>query len=106
MAMSNSENIRNISIIGHVDHGKGTLLDCLINKAGALPSSPLSRDGDGRNMVGSALDEQVRVCCPIRSPVKYLYYLREEGDGKEAEDVPYLATNCLYLNRGTARDRK
>lgn len=34
--MDNQENIRNMSVIAHVDHGKSTLSDALVCKAGII----------------------------------------------------------------------
>lgn len=34
--MSHQKNIRNMSVIAHVDHGKSTLCDSLIAKAGLI----------------------------------------------------------------------
>lgn len=37
--MHKTENIRNITVIAHVDHGKSTLSDCLIARAGLMDSN-------------------------------------------------------------------
>ena len=38
----NNENIRNIGIIAHVDHGKTTLVDCLLRQSGMFRANELT----------------------------------------------------------------
>ena len=38
----NKENIRNIGIIAHVDHGKTTLVDCLLRQSGMFRTNELA----------------------------------------------------------------
>ncbi|XP_077955143.1 elongation factor 2b isoform X1 [Gasterosteus aculeatus] len=71
--MDKKSNIRNISVIAHVDHGKSTLTDSLVSKAGIIASS---RAGETR-FTDTRKDEQER-CITIKSTAISLYY--ELGD--------------------------
>uniref|UniRef100_A0A8C1XZB1 Tr-type G domain-containing protein n=1 Tax=Cyprinus carpio TaxID=7962 RepID=A0A8C1XZB1_CYPCA len=66
--MDKKSNIRNMSVIAHVDHGKSTLTDSLVSKAGIIASA---RAGETR-FTDTRKDEQER-CITIKSTVSYLY---------------------------------
>merc|ERR1719471_2168755 len=84
--MDKSESIRNISVIAHVDHGKSTLTDSLISKAGIIATA---RAGEARFMDTRA-DEQAR-SITIKSTCVSLYYNRTEyNEKKEEVQTPYL----------------
>ena len=81
--MDNSHNIRNMSVIAHVDHGKSTLTDSLIAKAGIIAGE---NAGNAR-FTDTRADEQERGIT-IKSTGVSLYY---ETDVATAGDVqPYL----------------
>ena len=67
--MNKLTNIRNISVIAHVDHGKSTLTDSLVSKAGLISSE---RAGNMR-YTDVRKDEQDR-CITIKSTAISLYY--------------------------------
>jgi len=77
-AMDNPHNIRNMSVIAHVDHGKSTLTDSLIAKAGIISAADA---GDKRN-TDTRADEQERGIT-IKSTGVSLYF-------EAAKDIQHL----------------
>lgn len=67
--MDKIDNIRNMSVIAHVDHGKSTLTDSLVSKAGIIASA---KAGDAR-FTDTRQDEQER-CITIKSTGISMYY--------------------------------
>lgn len=73
--MEKRENIRNISVIAHVDHGKSTLTDSLVGAAGIISDGKV---GNAR-YTDTRKDEQER-CITIKSTGISLYYeLEKDG---------------------------
>lgn len=70
--MDNQDSIRNISVIAHVDHGKSTLTDSLIGKAGIIADA---KQGEARFM-DTRDDEQAR-SITIKSTCVSLFYERD-----------------------------
>ena len=60
--MDKKRNIRNMSVIAHVDHGKSTLTDSLVSKAGIIAGA---KAGETR-FTDTRKDEQER-CITIKS---------------------------------------
>uniref|UniRef100_A0A7S0VAR1 Tr-type G domain-containing protein n=1 Tax=Hemiselmis tepida TaxID=464990 RepID=A0A7S0VAR1_9CRYP len=83
--MSRKHNIRNMSVIAHVDHGKSTLTDSLVAAAGIIS---LDSAGDAR-LTDTRADEQER-CITIKSTGITLFFefpselsLPPNSEGKE-----------------------
>jgi len=81
--MDNQNNIRNMSVIAHVDHGKSTLTDSLIAKAGIIAED---KAGDTRYM-DTRKDEQARGITIKSTGVSLYYEYDTEADGNKQ---PYL----------------
>ena len=73
--MDNPNNIRNMSVIAHVDHGKSTLTDSLITRAGIIAQE---KAGDAR-YTDTREDEQARGIT-IKSTGVSLYYEYDISD--------------------------
>merc|ERR1719427_183183 len=83
--MDKKNNIRNMSVIAHVDHGKSTLTDSLVTKAGEM------RFTDTRQ------DEQER-CITIKSTAVSLYYELNEADMVFLEGKQETTGNAFLIN--------
>ncbi|GIY44729.1 eukaryotic translation elongation factor 2 [Caerostris darwini] len=73
--MNHKKNIRNMSVIAHVDHGKSTLTDSLVSKAGIIAAA---KAGEMR-FTDTRKDEQER-CITIKSTAISLYFELQEKD--------------------------
>lgn len=73
--MDKKKNIRNMSVIAHVDHGKSTLTDSLVSKAGIIAGA---KAGETR-FTDTRKDEQER-CITIKSTAISMYYELNEED--------------------------
>ncbi|VDN82249.1 unnamed protein product [Brugia pahangi] len=73
--MDHKKNIRNMSVIAHVDHGKSTLTDSLVSKAGIIAGA---KAGETR-FTDTRKDEQER-CITIKSTAISLFFELEAKD--------------------------
>merc|ERR1711907_356219 len=91
-AMDNAENIRNMSVIAHVDHGKSTLTDSLVARAGIIAAA----DAGDKRSTDTRQDEQDR-CITIKSTGVSLYFeIKEEM--KKFVPAPSDPERGFYIN--------
>ena len=77
--MDNPNNIRNMSVIAHVDHGKSTLTDSLIAKAGIISEEEA---GDKR-LTDGRKDEAERGITIKSTGISLYYEFDQTGEGKK-----------------------
>mmetsp|Transcript_17081 Transcript_17081/g.20572 ORF Transcript_17081/g.20572 Transcript_17081/m.20572 type:complete len:844 (-) Transcript_17081:196-2727(-) len=91
--MDKTNNIRNMSVIAHVDHGKSTLTDSLVAAAGIIATESA---GDMR-LTDTRQDEQDR-CITIKSTGISLAYEMDEAEldaKKVVRDGTTYLINCI-----------
>lgn len=82
--MYKPDNIRNMSVIAHVDHGKSTLTDSLIAAAGII-----SQDNAGNARFTDNRQDEIDRGITIKSTGVSLYY-ECDPTGEDKEKQPYL----------------
>jgi len=90
--MDKKNNIRNMSVIAHVDHGKSTLTDSLVTKAGIIAQA---KAGDMR-FTDTRQDEQER-CITIKSTAVSMYYELSDADMLFLEDKKTVTDGNAFL---------
>jgi len=90
--MDRKNYIRNMSVIAHVDHGKSTLTDSLVSKAGIIASA---KAGETR-FTDTRKDEQER-CITIKSTAISLYYELAKEDLEFIKQPLDNKTDCHFL---------
>lgn len=83
--MDNKNNIRNMSVIAHVDHGKSTLTDSLVSKAGIIAAK---NAGEAR-FTDTRQDEQDR-CITIKSTGISMFFEYNLDAGEKVLRTPSL----------------
>ncbi|MBP3802068.1 MAG: GTP-binding protein [Clostridia bacterium] len=78
--MDNQNNIRNMSVIAHVDHGKSTLTDSLIARAGII-----SQDNAGDARYTDGRPDEAERGITIKSTGVSLYYKYDASDSGKDE---------------------
>ena len=90
-AMHRRFNIRNISVIAHVDHGKSTLTDALVSRAGLIPENQ-----SGQKRFTDHLEEEIRRGITIKSTAVTMFF--EMNDERILKNVNQKDGNGFLVN--------
>ncbi|WPG97542.1 Hypothetical protein R9X50_00031900 [Acrodontium crateriforme] len=90
LLMDEPRNIRNMSVIAHVDHGKSTLTDSLVQRAGIISA----KNAGSARFTDTRPDEQERGVTIKSTAISLFGQLAEEADLK---DIPVPTTKNEFL---------
>jgi len=88
--MDNPKNIRNMSVIAHVDHGKSTLTDSLVQRAGIISAA----NAGSARFTDTRADEQERGVTIKSTAISLFATLKDEEDLK---DIPVKVEKNEFL---------
>jgi elongation factor 2 len=96
--MNKKHNIRNISVVAHVDHGKSTLTDSLVASAGIIS---MDSAGDAR-LTDTRADEQERGITIKSTGITLFFELSDELDLPEnSEGNEFIVNSITKSNKTT-----
>lgn len=92
--MDNPANIRNMSVIAHVDHGKSTLTDSLVQRAGIISA----KNAGSARFTDTRADEQERGVTIKSTAISLFGELPEEDDLKDIPGPVKTTKNSFLVN--------